>query len=440
MSGAAASRLRIVRLVGVLLTAAAAACGGDGGTGPSNTTPSPGTPSPGTPGTSTRLLYEFLPGNVGFYYGAPAVVGNAIYVGTARGVEYQRGTTNAFYKLSLSLAKQWEFSLGDKEVRGGAALDAAGNVYFAVEEGRFAGSSNPSFFWLYALDPNGALRWTKQIRRVLPNVGMNNPAVAADNTIYIGGDKFYAFDAAGNTKWVYEEAASLLTMNAPIIDAAGNIYFSSSSAVYSLTPAGVRRWRVTTSGEYFSSPAFSVDYSKVFVAVENRVYCLRAGTGEIIWQFTPPGIAGVFRATPAVDDRDNVYLGTKADNQSVFYAIRADGSGILWQNPIGGDLYSSPAIGNDRVLYVGSEFGTAGKQLHALDLATGTERWNAVLRGDATWSSPAIADGGVLYIGSMDVNGTGAGFYAYRTDATGLLPGAGSARFHGSNANNGRRD
>jgi outer membrane protein assembly factor BamB len=125
----------------------------------------------------------------------------------------------------------------------------------------------------------------------------------------------------------------------------------------------------------------------------------------------------------------------------VFYAIRADGTGLLWQNPIGDDLYSSPAIGNDRSLYVGSEVA-AGQQLHlhALDLATGAQKWSSPLRRDVTWSSPAIADDGTLYIGSMDVNGEGAGLYSFRTDATGLLRTAGSPRFHGSNANNGRRN
>ena len=125
----------------------------------------------------------------------------------------------------------------------------------------------------------------------------------------------------------------------------------------------------------------------------------------------------------------------------MFYAIRADGSGLRWQNAIGADLYSSPAIGDDRTLYVASErSGSGHTHLHALDLATGTEKWSSPLRADVTWSSVAISDDGTLYIGSMDFDGTGAGLYAFRTDATGLLRGAGSPRFHGGNSNTGRRN
>lgn len=438
MSEISGRRLRCLTSIQLRAVALAAVAAGGCGGGSENAGPTQ-VPGPQEPTLSARLLQEFKPGSVGFYYNPPTLVGNAIYIGTSRGIEYTPATTNAFYKLSSTLGKVWEYSLGQKEVRGGATLDATGNVYFTVEEGRFRNTSNPSTFYLYSLDPSGGLRWTREIRRTLPNLGMNNPAITADNTILIGGDKFYAFDVNGNVMWAYQEAASLLVMNAPIIDPDGNIYFSSANAIISLTAAGVRRWRVTTGGEYFSSPAFSTDHAKVFVAVAGRVYCLRASTGEIIWQFSPPGIVGVFYASPAVDDNDNVYLGTKADAQSVFYAIRADGTGLRWQNPIGADLYSSPAIGNDRTLYFGSEAANS-QQLHAIDLATGARKWSSPLRKDATWTSPAIADDGTLYIGSMDIDGVGAGLYSFRTESGGLLRSAGSPRFHGSNANNGRRN
>ena len=304
------SRASIVKVASAaMLAVVAVSCGGNGDTSPS------APPSPNPPALSPRLLHTFAPASLGFYYGPPTLLDNAIYVGTSRGVNYQPGQNNAFYKLSLALNKLWEFPLGNKEVRGGAALDAAGNIYFAVEEGRFAGTSNPSTLSLYSLSPSGALRWTRVIRRALPNVGMNNPAIGVDNTIYIGGDKFYAFDPDGNEKWSYTTGGPALTvMNAPIIDPEGNLYFSSATSIYSLTAAGAKRWSVSTSGEYYSSPAFSRDYSRIVVAVHDTVFCLRASTGGRVWAFSPPGVTGAFRSTPAVDDSDNVYLGTKADN------------------------------------------------------------------------------------------------------------------------------
>lgn len=407
-------------------------CGGPGTQPPGP----PPAPPPSPPPLSPRLLHTFQPGSVGFYYAPPTLVGDHLYVGTSRGLNYPVAPSNAFFKLTLTLAKVWEYPLGSKEVRGSATLDGLGNVYFVVEEGRQPGNTTGSTLSLYSLDQNGAFRWAQPILHFVPMVGMENPAVAADNTVYVGGERLYAFDPDGTLRWSYPSPSVI--MNAPIIDPAGNLYFQALASIVSLTSTGAVRWRVATSGEYLSSPAFSLDYSRVHVAVHQTVYCLDSATGSELWRFTPPGIAGEFRATPAVDADGNVYLGTKADAQSVLYAIRADGSGLLWQNAVGADLYSSPALGNDQTLYVGSEYA-GGKQLHAIDLATGAERWASPLNADATWSSPAISSNGTLYIASMDIGGAGGTVYAFRTDATGLMPNAGSPRFHEGNASTGRR-
>ncbi|MEO8452180.1 MAG: PQQ-binding-like beta-propeller repeat protein [Gemmatimonadota bacterium] len=415
-------------MAGLLL--AFGACGDHGTQSPGPPPPPPPSPPP----LSGRLLHMFAPGTVGFYYGPPTLVGDHIYIGTSRGVNYPVYAGNAFYKLTLALVKVWEHPLGSKEVRGGATLDSQGNIYFVVEEGRTPGNTSNASLSLYSIDSNGAFRWSKPVLTHDPMVGMENPAIAVDNTIYVGGRELYAFAVDGQLKWSHLVGGFII--NAPIIDPAGNIYLQAVGSIVSVTPTGTRRWTFATSGEYLSSPAFSADYSSVFVAVHDKVYRLRSSTGEKLWEFTPPGMTGEFRATPAVDAGDNVYLGTKADTQSVFYAIKADGSGLLWQNPVGGDLYSSPALGDDGTLYVGSE---SARQLHALDLRNGAEKWSTPLLGDATWSSPVIAPGGTLYIASIDVQGKGGALYAFRTDAGGLMPNAGSPRFHEGNASTGRR-
>jgi outer membrane protein assembly factor BamB len=408
-----------------LLIISLIACGGGGG----------GDSGAGT--ASNRLLYSFSQGSTGFYYNPPTLVGNYIYIGTSRGFLYDVATTNYFLKLNLNLTKVWEYPLGNKEVRGGATLDSAGNIYFAMEDGRLSGNNSNSKLYLYSLDNNGVFRWSKQIASSVFNMGMSNPAIAGDDTIFIGGNKFYALDKSGNEKWTYGN--NMTIMNAPILDPNGNIYFSASGSIISLDQNGGQRWSFATSGEAISSPAFSVDYSKVFVGVGNKVYCLQTSTGIKVWEFTPAGVAGTFRATPAVDNNNNVFIGTKADTNSVFYAIKSDGSGLLWNNAIGADLYSSPALGTDNTVYVGSEY-SGGRRLHALDMTTGNTKWSASLGADATWSSPAITTTGTLFIASMDYLGAGGGLYAFRTDSTGLLPNAGSSRFHGGNSNTGRRE
>jgi outer membrane protein assembly factor BamB len=387
-------------------------------------------------GTADRQLYSFSQGSVGFYYNPPTLVGNHIYIGTSRGFLYDVADNNYFFKLNLNLSKVWEFQLGNKEVRGGATLDKAGNIYLVVEEGRLKGDNSKSKLYLYSLDNNGAYRWSIIITSTVHFGGMSNPAIGYDNTIYAGGDRFYAYDTNGNLKWSYGN--NMTIMNAPIIDLDGNIYFSAMGSIISLNQNGTERWTFSTSGEFYSSAAFSTDYSKIFVGVGDKIYCLNSISGERFWEFAPSGIIGQFRATPAVDDKNNVYIGTKADDKSIFYAVKADGSGLIWKDEIGADLYSSPALGNDRTVYVGSEVSGGSRiRFHALDMTTGNTKWSASLGADPTWSSSAISNDGTLYIASM---GSGGGVYAFRTESTGLLQNAGSPRFHGGNSNTGRRE
>jgi outer membrane protein assembly factor BamB len=404
--------------------------------------------------------YSTRTGGAYYYYNSPTVVGGHVYIGTSRRLNDSPGPDNFFFRLDAGLKKVWEYPLGEGEVRGGATLDAEGRIYFVVEKGRKLGDASDATDELYCLSNDGNLLWTFPItagrydwQADANALGMFNPAVAEDGTVYVGGGKLYALRWSGagpvTVAWSFPAAGDLDIKNAPIIDREGNVYFNGSGVLYSLRPGdGSMRWSfqgTDTWSESLSSPAFSFDEARVYSAMGRSVHCIDAATGSRIWSFTPPGVAGDFRATPAVDDEGNVYAATKANADSALYAIRADGT-LLWENRLGTDLYSSPALGNDRTLYVGSEStdktisGYASGDLprfHAIDMATGATRWSVKLpgMGDVTWSSPALVEGGVVYVGSMNGN-----VYAIRSDATGLLPGAGSPRFHGGNASTGRRE
>jgi len=143
-------------------------------------------------------------------------------------------------------------------------------------------------------------------------------------------------------------------------------------------------------------------------------------------------MGGEFRATPAVDGADNIYLGTKNNAGSVFYAVKADGSGLLWQNPIGADLYSSPVLGNDRTLYVGSEYVDArGGDFHAMDMVTGEVLWTENVDA-GTWGSTPFFAGGKLYSAQR------AKICSFDATSTDMDTSAASGKFRGANENTGR--
>ncbi len=417
---------------------------------------------------SERQLHSFSQGKVGFYNNSPTLVNDYVYIGTSRGTKHDMANDNAFYKLDKDLNKVWEYPLGNIEVKGAATLDNMGNIYFVTGEGRNPDSTHPVTLKLYSLDNDGHFRWSKVILIYTPHPwynddlgGISNPAVSVENVIYVGGDKFYAFDNKGSEMWSYTPPGNYdpminPIMTSPIIDPAGNIYFNANGILISLDKNGVKRWITIRSFSIstISSPAFSVDYTKVYIAAGHGIVCIKTSDGSMEWKLAMPdmfdinGFSRQIRAIPAVDDNNNIYIGTHGsnsdDDKQTLYAIKSDGSGILWQNVIGSDLYCSPALGNDRVLYIGSEdymSRNGKKRLHAIDMTTGKTIWTAQLQMDVTWSSPAISNNGTLYIASMDGYPDLTGMvYAFRTNSTGLLPNAGSPRFHEGNASTGRRE
>ena len=73
-------------------------------------------------------------------------------------------------------------------------------------------------------------------------------------------------------------------------------------------------------------------------------------------------------------------------------------------------MESSPAIGSDGTVYVGSD----DKKLYAINGKSGVKLWE-IETGNVVYSSPAIGSDGTVYVGSFDKK-----LYAIRTDSKGL--------------------
>ena len=72
-------------------------------------------------------------------------------------------------------------------------------------------------------------------------------------------------------------------------------------------------------------------------------------------------------------------------------------------------MESSPAIGSDGTVYVGS----ADTKLYAINSKSGEKKWEFETGGAVT-SSPAIGSDGTVYVGSVDKK-----LYAIKTDSKG---------------------
>jgi outer membrane protein assembly factor BamB len=111
-------------------------------------------------------------------------------------------------------------------------------------------------------------------------------------------------------------------------------------------------------------------------------------------------------SSPAIGSDGTVYVGSYDDK---LYAINGKTGDKLWEFETGHYVDSSPAIGSDGTVYVGSY----DDKLYALSGKSGAKLWE-FKTGHIVLSSPAIGSDGTVYVGSEDGK-----LYAIKTDSKG---------------------
>lgn len=112
---------------------------------------------------------------------------------------------------------------------------------------------------------------------------------------------------------------------------------------------------------------------------------------------------GVVFSSPALGSDGSVYVGS---NDNKVHAFNSDGS-AKWTFTTGNWVDSTPAIGSDGTVYVGSW----DNKLYALNPNNGAKLWDFNTSSSVT-TSPAIGSDGKIYFGSKD-------FFLYALDSTG---------------------
>jgi len=272
--------------------------------------------------------------------------------------------------------------------RGSASIDAknSGNSPFAVP--RIAAGT--------VFDPKshpGLLRWSRDFKEGLvssPSVGQGG------KTIYQGtqSGKMMAVDAAtGEIQWEFKTGTTIVA--SPLIGADGVIYVTSwDSYLYALWPNGALKWKFKTNAALSSSPKMStagdgVIYfgagSKEIIALDNN--------GLVKWKLA---VDGAVYSTAAINDDGVLFIGSL---DTKLYAVDIETGALVWATKLGSRLESSPSIGPDGTVYVGSFSG----KVFALRPRDGSVKWEYSAGPHAIISSPGVSKtSGVIYIGSKN--------------------------------------
>ena len=220
------------------------------------------------------------------------------------------------------------------------------------------------------------------------------------------GQSPYLGPQTATIKWTYtisiEDPAGQ-----PAIGSDGTIYIECIDRhLYALNPDGTPKWNFTAGDRLYGSPAIGKDGTIYIGSTDKNLYAINPD-GTLKWTYTTDSSISESSATIAPDG--TIYIGTTGYQKNTLHAISDDGTqGTTKWTFNAGQLYSTPAVGTDGTIYIGS----LDKNLYALN-PDGTLKWTYTTGGKMQRTSPSIGTDGTIYIGNADNN-----LYAINPDGT----------------------
>jgi outer membrane protein assembly factor BamB len=245
---------------------------------------------------------------------------------------------------------------------------------------------------VYALDAEtGSLKWNyKTDGQIMAGVNWTQMADGQRTAVLVGSydSKLYCLNLSdGKCIWTYEtdnyiNGSCAISENKAIFGGCDGMVHAVSLSDGSEVAAIEAGSYIAASAGIFGTQAYIGSYEGVFL-------CVDITTKEILWKYEY-GDAPFF-SSPAVD-KDFVVFGSR-DNK--LRCLRRGSGEEVWAFKTGGVVDSSPVICGDKVVF-GSEDG----RLYFVRLSDGSEVWSFEI-GAPVMSSPAVANG-MLVVGSDD--------------------------------------
>gem|GEM_PF-754876 len=305
----------------------------------------------------------------GFWYSSlcPVIDSNGtIYGGTGSRLNAINPDSSAKWNSTL------EYDLGSCA----PAIGMDGTIYASNDKGK-----------LYSVNAKGHVWWTFDAGEF---TRLTSPTIGSDGTIYAGstGNKLYAIMPDGSEKWEFSVSGNIYA--APAIGPDGTIYVEtySDGKLYAVTPNGVKKWEVAIKDWFVSGISIGLDGTVYVTSDSDTVYAF-SPDGLKKWEFNT---IGSIYSTPAIGADGTAYVGCR----NMLYALNQNGT-EKWKLPFA--EYSCPTsviVDSQGTIYVGLESG----EFHAIN-PNGTEKWSIGMLG-GLYSTPAIGSDGVIYLGSND--------------------------------------
>lgn len=300
---------------------------------------------------------------------------------------------------------KWSFTLGGPGTKSAPVIGEDGTVYIVGEYPGEPMGGDTRNSGLLAISSEGNMKWFFPVPQFVGNVLAaeyhESPAIAPDGTIYFGAwdSTLYALNPNGAIKWSRTgwHHKSIISgyppVIAPAIDGNGQIY-SGTDTIFCLKPDGSTVWK------YYAD---TMGYCQKLILGRNLIFCAFEGKGILALDYSGKrkwiysvNLDNQPHFSLITDQEDNLYFKV---NNSTIYSVNSKGS-FRWGGQVGGlGGFTEPVLRGD-YLYIGSLFG-----YYRLDKQTGTDLQPiGTVTTQATYlaeeSSPVVDDNGTLYFGT----------------------------------------
>ena len=276
---------------------------------------------------------------------------------------------------------------------------------------------------LCAISPDGKRDWLHDSYRGTPMISMieSGPLLTSDEMIIYGKDDghVYALNKKGGPLWDFSTDDTFNPKNAgdneqiipsPVLGPNGTLYILSHwGNVYS-----PERVNLIVGNPFFKPIIEKWGMEGIKAQSWGKMYAVDVQTGKRKWVFDPsldsPSNKKVFWGSPALGEDGTIYAAAYENqyyyNNGCLYALNPAGT-LKWRHPKDAQekiqaLQSSPSIGDDGTIYVGSFGGKDKARLYAFK-PNGTLKWSYEITENRITSCPGIGPDGTLYFGSHNL-------------------------------------
>ena len=219
---------------------------------------------------------------------------------------------------------EWIFEYEGMRIEiGSPVIGEDGTIYF-VDDRR-----------LFAINPNGTLKWKYDPNRLLDTT----PMIGAGDIIYFGAGRgsgsmgaIYSMNNDGTIRWHYLTDGAIHS-RCGAIGLDGSIYYCDMAGfLYSITKDGALVWKSTGRSGYYggynSAVSMSPDGLTLYIhGLDSTINAVDIQTGEIQW-YLKTGMVPNFAIL--VDNDGNLYCAMRENDKQCIFSIEPTGA-IRWK-------------------------------------------------------------------------------------------------------------